>query len=85
MNNKNNKSMKSNKSSGTIPEILLGKAMFARGLRYRKNNKTVYGKPDFTFKSLKLAIFVDGEFWHGKNWEQKKMIIKQTLHFGQKK
>ncbi|MFC7345392.1 DNA mismatch endonuclease Vsr [Chryseobacterium zhengzhouense] len=85
MNDKNNKSMKSNKSSGTIPEILLGKAMFARGLRYRKNNKTVYGKPDFTFKSLKLAIFVDGEFWHGKNWEQRKNDHKTNIAFWTKK
>ena len=58
------KNMQANKSAGTKPEILLAKMLFARGHRYRKNNKTVFGKPDFTFKKLKIAIFVDGEFWH---------------------
>ncbi len=73
--------MQSNKSTGTKPELLLGKALFARGHRYRKNNKTVFGKPDFTFKKLKLAIFVDGEFWHGKNWEERKYDHKSNKEF----
>lgn len=60
------KNMQANKSSGTKPELLLGKALFALGYRYRKNNKNVFGKPDLTFKRLKLAIFIYGEFWHGK-------------------
>lgn len=75
------KNMQSNKSTGTKPELLLGKALFARGHRYRKNNKTVFGKPDFTFKKLKLAIFVDGEFWHGKNWEERKYDHKSNKEF----
>lgn len=41
-------------------------------IRYRKNNKTVFGKPDLTFKKLKIAIFVDSEFFHGKDWETRK-------------
>ena len=52
------KNMQANKSTGTKPELLLAKTLFARGHRYRKNNKTVYGKPDLTFKKIKLAIFV---------------------------
>lgn len=75
------KNMQANKSSGTKPEILLAKALFARGHRYRKNNKSVYGKPDLTFKKLKLAIFVDGEFWHGKDWETRKHAIKSNIEF----
>lgn len=75
------KNMQANKSSGTKPEILLAKALFARGHRYRKNNKTVYGKPDITFKKIKLAIFVDGEFWHGKDWEKRKHSIKSNIEY----
>lgn len=75
------KNMQANKSSGTKPEILLAKALFARGHRYRKNNKTVYGKPDITFKKIKLAIFVDGEFWHGKDWENRKHSIKSNIEY----
>lgn len=60
------------KSSNTQPEITLAKALWSLGYRYRKNNKTVFGKPDFTFKKLKIAIFVDSEFFHGKDWETRK-------------
>lgn len=60
------------KSSGTSFEIALGKALWQSGLRYRKNNKSVFGKPDFTFKKNKVAVFVDSEFFHGKDFEIKK-------------
>ena len=44
--------MQANKSTGTQPELILAKALFARGHRYRKNDKTVFGKPDLTFKKI---------------------------------
>lgn len=50
-------------------------------MRYRKNNKTVFGKPDFSFKKYKVAVFVDGEFWHGKDWEIRKADIKSNREF----
>lgn len=62
------KTAKKIKSKNTKIEQLLGKAMWAKGLRYRKNCKDVYGKPDFCFKGKKVAIFCDSEFWHGKNF-----------------
>lgn len=68
--------MQANKSTGTKPELLLTKILFARGHRYRKNNKTVFGKPDLTFKKIKLAIFIDGEFWHGNDWIERKKDFK---------
>lgn len=79
------KNMQANKSTGTKPEILLAKTLFVRGLRYRKNNKTVFGKPDLTFKKIKLAIFVDGEFWHGKDWFERKNNHKTNYEFWNKK
>jgi DNA mismatch endonuclease Vsr len=48
-------------------ETLLAKELWKKGDKYRKNNKTIYGKPDLTFKKYKIAIFVDSEFWHGKD------------------
>jgi len=53
--------MQAVKSQGSKIEMTLAKSLWSLGYRYRKNNKTVYGKPDLTFKSLKIAIFVDGE------------------------
>jgi len=66
------KNMAAIKSTATKDEVRLGKALWHSGLRYRKNNKTVFGKPDFTFKKYKVAVFVDSEFFHGKDWETKK-------------
>ena len=75
------KCMRANKSTGTKPELVLAKAMWALGLRYRKNSGSIFGKPDFSFKKYKVAVFVDGEFWHGKDWEQKKVEIKGNREF----
>lgn len=61
------KNMVAVKAKGTKPELLLAKAMWNAGLRYRKNDKTVYGHPDFVHKGKKIAISVDGEMWHGKD------------------
>ena len=52
-----------------------------KGFRYRKNDKSVFGRPDFTFKRYKIAIFVDGEFWHGKEWELRKHDFKSRQEF----
>lgn len=68
----------------TKTELLLAKALWHRGHRYRKNNKTVYGKPDITFKSIKLAIFVDSEFFHGKDWETKKKPVTNAEFWDKK-
>ena len=75
------KCMQSNKSKGTKPELVLARAMWALGLRYRKNSGSIFGKPDFSFKKYKVAVFVDGEFWHGKDWEREKAEIKGNREF----
>jgi len=56
------------KSKNTKPERLLGKAMWSVGLRYRKQYK-IKGSPDFVFVRKKIAVFCDGDFWHGNNWK----------------
>lgn len=69
------------KSKNTTIEILLGKAMWKLGLRYRKNDKTVFGKPDFVFKGKKISIFCDSEFWHGKYLFEGRYIPKTNTEF----
>lgn len=64
------------RSKDTQPEIILRKALWASGIRYRLNVKKLPGKPDIVIGKCKLAIFIDGEFWHGFNWEEKKLRIK---------
>ncbi len=79
------RNMQAVKSTGTKIEIILGKALWKKGFRYRKNVKTVFGKPDFVFNKYKIAVFCDSEFWHGKNWETKKYEIKSNRDFWYKK
>lgn len=63
------KNMKNIKSSNTKIELLLRKALWNKGIRYRKNVSTLPGKPDIVITKYKIAIFCDGEFFHGKDWE----------------
>lgn len=58
------------KGRDTKPELVFRKALWAAGLRgYRKNYKHVPGTPDVAFTRYKLAVFADGGFWHGKDFE----------------
>jgi len=79
------KNMQAIRASGTKAEVLLSKALWSKGYRYRKNDKTVPGKPDIVFKRYKIAIFCDGEFWHGKDWEIKKPKLDQNKEYWVKK
>lgn len=75
------RNMQAIKGRETKIEIKLAKGLWVRGHRYRKNDKTVFGKPDLTFKRLKIAVFVDSEYWHGKNWDKEKFRIKTNRKF----
>jgi DNA mismatch endonuclease (patch repair protein) len=79
------KNMAAIRSTNTKAEIRLAKALWNLGYRYRKNNRTVFGTPDLTLKKLKIAIFVDSEFFHGKDWEIQKDRVKTNTEFWQKK
>ena len=52
------------RSKDTKPELALRKALFARGLRYRVNDKKLPGKPDIVLPKHKTVIFLHGCFWH---------------------
>lgn len=60
--------MRAVRTAETGPEELLAVALKATGLRFRRNDKAVFGVPDFVFRKAKLAVFVDGDFWHGRAW-----------------
>ena len=53
------------RSVDTKPEMRLRRRLWAEGLRYRVNMKTPVGRPDLVFKGPRVAVFVDGCFWHG--------------------
>lgn len=75
------KNMQAIKNKGTKIEVLLCKELWRRGLRYRKNSKSVYGHPDIAFIGKKVAVFCDSEFWHGYDWENRKNDIKSNQDF----
>lgn len=54
------------RAADTQPEILLRKALWHQGIRYRKNDKRLPGKPDIVLTRPRIAIFVDGDFWHAR-------------------
>lgn len=72
------KSMQNIKAQDTSIEVKLRKALWKKGFRYRKNYNKLPGKPDIALTKYKIAIFCDGEFFHGKDWE----VLKPKLENG---
>lgn len=58
--------MKRIRSKGSLAEVSLRKALWQLGIRYRKNAVGIFGRPDISISKLKIAVFCDGDFWHGK-------------------
>ena len=75
------RNMRSNKCKDTKPELMLRKELWGRGLRYRKNYKSLEGKPDMVFLRARIAVFVDGKMWHGYDWEHQKSDFKSNRDF----
>jgi DNA mismatch endonuclease (patch repair protein) len=69
------------RSQNTSAEVLLRKKLWKNGVRFRKNYKSLPGKPDIVITKNKLVIFIDGEFWHGYNWEIKKRKLIANREF----
>ena len=78
---KRSKIMRAIKSKDTKEEVRLAKALWKRGYRYRKHDKTIFGTPDLSFKKYKIAVFVDGEFFHGKDWENVKKRLDSNKEY----
>jgi DNA (cytosine-5)-methyltransferase 1 len=69
-------------STNTAIERLLAGELNRRGINtYIKNDRSVFGKPDFVFKARKVAVFCDSEFWHGYNWDEAKLAIMSNREF----
>jgi DNA mismatch endonuclease (patch repair protein) len=64
--------MRRNTRRNTQPELLLRRALWRLGARYRLHFATLPGRPDLVFPSAKLAVFCDGDFWHGRGWQARR-------------
>lgn len=75
------KRMSKVKLKGGKAETLLAKALWHKGYRYRKNDKRLPGSPDIAILRHRIAVFVDGEFWHGKDWRIRKDKLKRNREY----
>lgn len=69
------------KGKNTKPELAFRKALWAAGYRYRIDSRKLIGRPDIVLNKYKTVVFIDGEFWHGHNWEERKPKIKTNKDF----
>ncbi len=79
------RTMRHIKGKDTSIELLLRKALWRKGIRYRKNYKKLPGAPDIAITKYKIAIFCDSEFFHGYNWEIKKQKLGNNREYWIKK
>lgn len=70
------KNMKHIKAKDTSIELILRKALWSKGYRYRKNVKSLPGTPDIVLTKYRIAIFCDGEYFHGKNWSELEQRVR---------
>lgn len=73
------------RSTNSKPEDIVRKYLFSKGLRYRKNVKTLLGKPDVVLKKYKTVIFVNGCFWHGHQGCKYFVMPKSNTEYWNKK
>lgn len=79
------KRMANVKLKGGKAETILAKSLWHNGIRYRKNYRKLPGSPDIAITKHKIAVFVDGEFWHGADWENRKTRLKKNRDYWIKK
>lgn len=80
------KNMSHIRAENTKAEVLLRKALWHRGIRYRKNYKELPGKPDIAITRCHIAVFVDGDFWHARgHQEYPGEQVKSNPQYWQKK
>lgn len=72
------KNMQNIRSKNTEIELILRKALWKQGYRYRKNFNALPGSPDIVLTKYKIVIFCDGEFFHGKDWDILEARLKES-------
>ncbi len=73
------------KSAGSQIELLMGRALWQHGLRYRKQYRRIVGRPDFVLVKARVAVFCDSAFWHGRDWKTARKALKTNRAFWLKK
>jgi DNA mismatch endonuclease (patch repair protein) len=58
---------------------LFSQGVVEMGIRYRKNVKDLFGKPDMAIKKYELVIFIDGDYWHGNDWKKRHFSSQEEM------
>lgn len=69
------------KTKRNSAEVMIAKSLWHKGYRYRLNYKALPGSPDISLTKYRIAIFIDSEFWHGKDFEQRKAKLKNNKDY----
>ena len=69
------------KLKGGKDEDAIAKALWRRGYRYWRNYRKLPGSPDVAIQKYHIAVFIDGEFWHGYDWENRKKRLKRNREY----
>ncbi|MRX64248.1 very short patch repair endonuclease [Maribacter luteus] len=69
------------RGKNTKPELAFRKALWASGYRYRIDSRKLIGRPDIVLNKYKTIVFIDGEFWHGFNWKERKAKLRTNREF----
>lgn len=69
------------RSKNTKPEEIVRKYLFSKGFRYRKNDKRYPGRPDIVLPKYKIAIFINGCFWHMHDGCSKFVMPKSNIEY----
>ncbi len=62
-------------------EVVIAKQLWHKGYRYKLNYRELPGSPDIAILKYRIAVFIDGEFWHGHDWEHRKPKLKRNREY----
>ena len=69
-----------NRRANTTPELTLRRELHRLGLRFRLKTNHLPGRPDLIFPTARVAIFCDGDFWHGRDWERLRRALQRRAN-----
>ena len=73
---------RANRARDTKPELLLRRELHKLGLRYRIDVRELAGRPDVVFPPARIAVFCDGDFWHGRDWPRLREQLASRANAG---
>ena len=65
------------KSRNTKCELILRRKLRDRGFTFENHSNSLPGRPDFVFRSARLVVFCDGDFWHGRRWQERRRRLRR--------